>query len=157
VEDSPAVGDADDGAVGGGRTSVAAEGLVPRERAGRDSGQGEIPDRASLAKATCPADGLVGGEATVADREAGAGPAPDPPASERVSARVAERSVVGESVVGQGQRAANVQDASAPAAAPGSAAAALGLSVFDRHTGNGDGDRLLVLADVKDPAGVVAA
>jgi hypothetical protein len=31
------------------------------------------------------------------------------------------------------------------------------LAGFDRQAGDGDGDRFLVLADVKDPVGVVAA
>src|SRR5262249_18217438 len=62
---------------------------------------------------------------------------------------VSEGFIVGEDIVGEGQGAAHVQDAAA--------AGAGSQPVFNRQAGNGDGDRLLVLADIKDPAGLVAA
>ena len=59
----------------------------------------------------------------------------------------AEDDIVGQDVVGEGQRAADVQDAAAPLVPHGPA-------VGDRQAGDGDGEPFV---DVEDPVGVVAA
>src|SRR5262249_40530420 len=93
-------------------------------------------------------------EGTARDGKGGAIRIGDGPTLSRVPVGgVAEPFVVGQDIVTERQGAADVQDASAGA----NGFAAASQTIFNRQAGDGDRNRFLVLADIKDPAGVVAA
>ena len=97
-------------------------------------------------------EGLVAVESAAADDEGGAveigdGPAMDLAPIDRVTDTTSL--IVRQDVVDERQGTAVVENASSFDLG--------GQTIIDRQPGDGDGNRLLVLADVKDPAVVVAA
>src|SRR5262249_20708015 len=127
--------------------AVTGDGPVAREGAVGDGGGSlDIPDgTAEGVAAAAGAEGPVATKRAAADAEGGAVPVADGPAQGRVAGSL----IVGQEVVDEVQRRAGVQAASPLAVGR--------PAVFDRQSGDGDRDRLLVLTDVKDAAGVVAA
>src|SRR5262249_44002052 len=95
------------------------------------------------------ADGLVASEEAARDGQGPAIQSSDRPACAGVAYGLTEGFVVGQDIVSERQATVYVQDTSPlPAGRP---------TIFDPQAGDRDGDRFLVLTNVKAPAGVVAA
>src|SRR5262249_54071666 len=129
-----------------GRAAVATDSQIAHETAAGH--RGDSPnnvDRAAegAAAGSLRGDRLVVEEDAVRDGKGAAVRNGDGPSS----GEVAEGFIIGQQVVGDGHRAAGVQEAAAPAIPPGPA-------VGDRQPGDGHGEPF---GDVEDPVDVLAA